>query len=374
MPSPSGAEIGPFRAVEESILAQLTDKQHRSDIYMWYTLFGHAGTAVGTLTCGWTVQILSVNLSWDLLSAYRIVFAAYAAAGGIKLLLTLMLSGEIEVEQFRAQYDVLPLQEEGARDNGQGQGSSVVFAVGDDEDEEQGEETNTSDKRRQPAMLPMTPPDQPSLGTKLRSLMPSISSASYSILYRLLLLLSIDAFASGLASASWMTYFFTTVHKLQPSSLGTLFLVTGLLSTLSNFAALPLTRRIGPLLTMSACHFPSTIFLGLIPFFSTSPSGTWWAMAFLAFRACTQSMDVAPRQAFLSAAVLPAERTAVLGIVNVAKTLANAGGIGLSGVLAEAHNWKLMFASAGLLKAGYDLLMLAMFYGIKDREDQQVPP
>ncbi len=33
--SPSGNEIGPFRAVEESILAQLTDKEKRSDIFAW---------------------------------------------------------------------------------------------------------------------------------------------------------------------------------------------------------------------------------------------------------------------------------------------------------------------------------------------------
>jgi Na+/melibiose symporter-like transporter len=361
----SGAEVGPFRAVEESILAQLTDKQHRSDIYTWYTLFGHGGTAVGTLTCGWTIQILSVYLQWNILSAYRVIFAAYAFIGGIKLVFTLMLSKEVEVESFRAQYDVLPLQEEGTSRDGQ-----VVFEVGDDDEEEQQEDTS-HDKQLHSPKIAMTPPDQPTFSTKIRSIMPSISSASTSILFRLLFLLSIDAFASGLASASWMTYFFTTVHKLQPSSLGTLFLVTGLLSTLSNFAALPLTRRIGNLLTMSACHFPSTIFLAAIPFFSTSPSGTWFAMASLALRACTQSMDVAPRQAFISAAVLPAERTAVLGITNVAKTLANALGIGLSGVLAEAGNWKLMFASAGILKATYDLLIVATFYGKGDREDDQ---
>jgi len=72
-------------------------------------------------------------------------------------------------------------------------------------------------------------------------------------------------------------------------------------------------------------------------------------------------------QAFLAAAVLPEERTAVLGVVNVAKTLAQAGGIGSTGVLAGAGLWTLMFGGAGGLKASYDLLMLWMFLGVKER-------
>ncbi len=43
--SPSGNEIGPFRAVEESILAQLTEKDRRSDIFAWYTLSAQPGPA-----------------------------------------------------------------------------------------------------------------------------------------------------------------------------------------------------------------------------------------------------------------------------------------------------------------------------------------
>jgi predicted MFS family arabinose efflux permease len=82
-------------------------------------------------------------------------------------------------------------------------------------------------------------------------------------------------------------------------------------------------------------------------------------------------MDQAPRQAFLSAAVLPSERTAVLGVVNVAKTLAQAGGIGASGPLAESQSWRALLGIAGTLKACYDLMMLWMFVGVKDREDEQ---
>lgn len=45
--SPSGNEIGPFRAVEESTLAQLIEASARSDIFAWYVVIGTLGTAFG---------------------------------------------------------------------------------------------------------------------------------------------------------------------------------------------------------------------------------------------------------------------------------------------------------------------------------------
>ncbi|WYZ38100.1 hypothetical protein EsH8_III_000014 [Colletotrichum jinshuiense] len=279
--SPSGNEIGPFRAVEESILAQLTERENRSDIFAWYTLFGTAGAALGTLTCGWVVQTLENNESWTQNEAYRVVFLLYAALGILKLILIFGLTSGVEVTV-----------------------SNPVVRVNDER----------------------------------------------------------------MASPSWLTYFFTTVHSLQPGSLGTLFLVTNLLGTVSNLVALPLARRLGPLKTMVFTHLPSAVFLSMIPLPAPGRTGTWTAMAFLSLRACTQSMDQAPRQAFLAAAVLPSERTAVLGVVNTVKTLAQAGGIGSAGFLSGKSLWVVVLSGAGIMKACYDLLMLAMFLGLKDRE------
>lgn len=329
------------------MLAQLVDKDKRSDIFTWYRLIGSAGAALGALTGGWSVQLLSA--SFDERNAYRILFAGYAAIGAVKVIFTLLLSRDVEVDYVKADYRPLPQQEDNS--NSAGPGHSGQSSVDSDA------ESIVSEAR-------------PGFFTKLANLVPSISSASVSILIRLLLLFAIDSFASGLASPSWLTYFFTTEHHLTSSTLGTLFTVTNVLATLSNFAALPLAHRLGPLLTMCVTHIPSSIFLGLVPLpSSASSTGTWLAMLFLALRSSTQSMDQAPRQAFLSAAVLTTERTAVLGIVNVAKTLAQAGGVGVSGIFAEGKKWRIMFGTAGALKVTYDLLMLAMFLGVRDRED-----
>lgn len=112
-------------------------------------------------------------------------------------------------------------------------------------------------------------------------------------------------------------------------------------------------------------HLPSAIFLSLIPI----PSSLPLSLTFLILRSCTQSMDVAPRSAFLAAILLPGERTAVMGSVNVVKTTAQSMGPLITGVLANHNLFWVSFVCAGSLKATYDLGLLAVF---RDREGREV--
>ncbi|KAL1891493.1 hypothetical protein Sste5346_007584 [Sporothrix stenoceras] len=341
--SPSGNEIGPFRAVEESILAQLTPTAQRSDMFAWYTLFGTAGTALGSVASGGIVQVLQ-DKTGETNKAYRIIFFMYAAIGVVKFLLTLGLTSTVEASPARS------APTPSAEPN-----ETTGLLGGEDATGE------TADP---------TPAKKPSFIHRIRDLFPHISHESRGILFRLILLFALDSFASGMAAPSWITYFFITVHSLAPAILGTLFLVTNILASVSNLLALPLARRLGPLKTMAFTHLPSALFLAMVPVPPASEKlGTPLAMAFLALRACTQSMDQAPRQAFLSAAVLPAERTAVMGVVNTVKTLMQAGGVGFSGILAGRHEWILLLGGAGTLKASYDLLLLWSFSHLRPRQE-----
>jgi para-aminobenzoate synthetase len=81
-------------------------------------------------------------------------------------------------------------------------------------------------------------------------------------------------------------------------------------------------------------------------------------------------MDQAPRSAFLSLIVLPEERTAVMGVVNILKTLAQSSGPSVTGILAGRNHFWVAFVVAGSLKAAYDLMLLAFFGGrVRPRED-----
>jgi sugar phosphate permease len=129
-----------------------------------------------------------------------------------------------------------------------------------------------------------------------------------------------------------------------------------------------LAKRIGNVQTMVFTHLPSAIALALIPV----PSSLSFAMVFLVLRACTQSMDVAPRSAFLAAVLLPHERTAVMGLINMVKTSSQSQGPLITGVLAGSNHFWVAFVFAGSLKATYDLGMLAVFARHKTREEIQV--
>ncbi|KAH0564771.1 hypothetical protein GP486_001841 [Trichoglossum hirsutum] len=82
-------------------------------------------------------------------------------------------------------------------------------------------------------------------------------------------------------------------------------------------------------------------------------------------------MDQAPRSAFLAAIVLPEERTSVMGIVNVAKTLSQSAGPLVTSLLASRGRFWAAFVIAGSLKASYDLGLLAMFVNANTKREKE---
>ena len=106
-------------------------------------------------------------------------------------------------------------------------------------------------------------------------------------------------------------------------------------------------------------HLPSAICLAMI----SVPNSLPLALTFLVLRACSQSMDVAPRSAFLAAALPSDKRTAIMGAVNVVKTTSQSMGPLLTGILARNNMFGVSFIIAGILKIIYDLGMLASFAG-----------
>jgi MFS family permease len=97
--SSSENEIGPFRAIEESTLAQITSEEHRGDVYAWYSLLGAAGSAFGLGLCGWVLDFLLNGLGWNTIRAYRAVFWGYSALGVVMLCIVLCLSKGCEIEK-----------------------------------------------------------------------------------------------------------------------------------------------------------------------------------------------------------------------------------------------------------------------------------
>ena len=98
--SPSGNEIGPFRAVEESTLAHLVSEDKRSDVYTWYVVLAVLGTSTGLAVGGVAVDHFRAIEGWTDLDAYRTIFWIYTGVGCVKALMTLLLSRQCEHEDW----------------------------------------------------------------------------------------------------------------------------------------------------------------------------------------------------------------------------------------------------------------------------------
>ena len=290
--------LAPSRAVEESIVAHLTESSARSDIFAWYSLIGTAGAAFGMITCGWTVQHLISGRGRDLVDAHRSVFIGYAAMGALKLALVFLLSKETENDRpEEPSSPLLPATE----------------------------------------ITPLLDTAAPAVRTssttrgRLKSILPTIEPQSRSTVISLSLLFGLDAFSSGLAPLSWITYFFQWRFDLSESTLGSVFFTASIISAGSMLLASSLARRFGNINTMVFTHLPSAVFLALIPM----TGDVSVSLTFLILRSCMQSMDGPPRSTFLSAILLPSERTAILGWFNVVKSIAQSLSPVVTGVLAD---------------------------------------
>lgn len=339
--SPSGNEIGPFRAVEESTLAHLSETETRSDIFAWHVMAGSLGTAGGSLASGWLVQHLRSS-GWSDVAAYRAIFWIYAFIGCIKAALTLLLSSRCEAQptlrHSDRQADERELQE----------------GLLEDED---GAARNEGSEPVKP--LPKK--------TKVAQITPE----SRPILYKLCALFSIDSLASGMIPFSLISFYMDRKFHMAQGKLGSIMSGAWFVSSISSLFASAISKRIGPVKTMAFTSIPAAMFLGLLP----APSSLAVTIVLLVARACLSQMDQAPRSTFISAVFLAEERTAVMGVFNTLKTAAQSAGPTITGFLAGSNRFWIAFAAAGALKASYNVGLLAMFVnmGRYDRQAVKTP-
>lgn len=90
--SPSGNEVGPFLALEQSAMSERLASSSRTAIFAWYQLVGSFATALGALGGGVLAQLMPGTP----LERYRMVVLLYATLGLVLLALFSRLSPAIE--------------------------------------------------------------------------------------------------------------------------------------------------------------------------------------------------------------------------------------------------------------------------------------
>ncbi|GAA6055212.1 hypothetical protein JCM3770_000717 [Rhodotorula araucariae] len=324
--SPSGNETGPFAALEQAMLSQLTEPDGRVSLLMWYQVVGFAGMGVGNVITGVLVSTMT-NQGTPALDAYRVVFLVYAGAAALKVALSCALSAQSELHAPSLPTDPV---------------SSAA---------------ETQDDERRPLLHEQHSPTTAALLDPPEEQPPPPARLSMARLVTLCLIFSLDSFASSLGPGSFIAYFLREAFAAPVSLIASVLSVTSVTACVSQLAAGSIAKRLGVVVTMVATHLPAqafTIAFGLAP---TLPL----ALTFLIARSCITSMDSAVRGAFLAAVVPKESRTRFLGIVNVCKTLASTPGPSLALGLASLGGIRLVFVCMGSIKVVYDIVLLLLF-------------
>lgn len=330
--SATGGDFGPFRAIEESTVSELTTPNTRADVLVWYVTMSSLGSAAGTACSGWAIEWLQERRSWTLLETYHATFWLYVLMGTTNLLATLLLSSKCELKKEAA----VPADPTVEAEPFLGQSGS------DDGDDDAVAESKTPVKR----------------GTRWIS---QISTQTLRVVLALWFLLMVDSLADGMVNMSLTTYYMDQKFHISKSSLGNMLSVAYLLASCSTIFAGPLARHIGLVNTMVFTHIPSST--GVLLF--AVPQSVGLTFALLLLRIGLNNMDQAPRAALIAAVVKPEERTAVMGITGMLRTLASTVGPTVTGILSGSDRFWIAFVVAGSLRLAYDIGLFAMFINIE---------
>jgi MFS family permease len=344
--SVTGGDCGPFRAVEESILSGLTDEKTRSDVLSWYVTATTMAGAVGAEVAGRTVQALEKG-SGNTTKAFHALFWAYAAFGVLGSILCLGLSTRCEAAGERRAEMV-----ERRRGGADGEEAEVLLEA----------MTPSTTDGFEDAGHRSTKPAQP---PKKQSYFSQISKSTRSIMYKLWILLAIDSLADGMTPYSLMNYYVDQKFHISKATLGDITSASQFLCAFSAVFAGPLAKRIGLINTMVFTHLPSSIASAFIPL----PSSVGWTIGLMLFRASLNSMDQAPRTAFIAAVVKPEERTGAMGITSMVRTFVMSMGPSITGLLSGNGTFWVAFLATGICRITYDLGLWVLFVNVKVNRD-----
>ncbi len=104
----NATETGPFASLEQAIIPQTTDADHRTYGFSVYNLLGYAGASFGSLMGG-LPQIFQNSFGFNAVNGYRVLFGLYALTGLSMLILYWVLSQKAEVKAMANETGALGL-------------------------------------------------------------------------------------------------------------------------------------------------------------------------------------------------------------------------------------------------------------------------
>lgn len=324
--SPSSDEVGPFKSIEESMIAHLSSNDKRPDVYAMHSLVGTVGSALGAISCGVFIKFIkSHGYATTDVESYKLVFRLYAFIAFMKVIIMFMLSEKTELDSHFHDH---------IEDN------NLSEAIVHDE---------------------LTPLVETAAHKNEINKSRALSKETKATLTKLLVIFMVDSLGSGFMTSGWMVYYYKNIFLLSPVALGTMFFVSQGVQALSTLPSSSITRRLGPVKTTLAVQIPSGIFSILIPF---AVNYLPLSIFLLNLHFATMAMDVTPRQIILTNLFKSSELTRVMGIVNIGKTFARCIGPIFTGLLASKGLLWCCYIISGSLVITADAILAFWFLSI----------
>ncbi|GMM49910.1 hypothetical protein DASB73_008680 [Starmerella bacillaris] len=308
--SPSGDEVGPFRAIEEATIAHITPEDKRATVFAAQNLFGTLGLAIGSLSGGFLVDFFTKKAG-KVNDAYRVVFFCYVLCAVCNLVISAILSEETEIIEA---FEELDAEAAAATINHNANANANV----------NGNSNSNSNSNQTPDSY-----------NGYRNLALTLCS-----------FFGIDSLAYGFMPNSWLVEYLMRQFNSPSTIVGLFFFASTFISAATSFPSAWFTDYVGPVAAISLTKLGAGLFGALVP----TASKQMGAMSYIWMRSLFDTMDVVPRQVFLTSIIEETERTKILGMVNVTKTLARAIGPIFTGMLAGAGHLDVCFYIMGALE------------------------
>lgn len=320
--SPSSDEVGPFKSIEEAMIAHLTPHDNRPEIYAMHAFFGTVGASLGAVLCGYFIYFMQ-QTKWGQtdLACYKLVFLLYSFFALLKIIIMLFLSDKTELDGPHHR-DISPTE---------------AFI----------------NEEAEPLLIDAEIPTQ--------GLSVKFSKETLAVLKKLLVIFMIDSFGSGFMTSGWMVFYYSKTFLMSAAALGVLFFASKIVMAASTIPSSTIAKSFGPVKATLLVQIPSAIFSILIPF---AEGYLPLSILLLNLHFATTAMDVTPRQILLTNIIKPKDLTRVMGIVNIGKTMARCVGPIFTGLLASSHYLWLCYIISGSLVIVADCLLAYWFLDV----------
>lgn len=341
--SPSGGDTGPFKTIEETVLANLTPPNHRPEIYAIHWILASIGGSLGSFIAGLLVDYFTFRKNYPIKVAYQYTFVFLAFTSVLKFVSLLFVS-------YKAEPSYIPVYKQVNNNNANNTNTQQL------ENESNDNINEIEPNERRPLLKIQSTIEHPT--------MTGLSPATQSILFKLLVPFMLDSFGYGFITNAWIVYYFKNRYLVSAVVLGTLFGLSGIAMSISALPSAWFAKKFGPIKSSVLTQIPCALFFMAIPILGINFQ---MASLFYILNQMTTAFDVVPRQIILTSLIEPIELSKVMGSVNIGKQIARSISPCFTGYFAKYNKLWICFIINGFFLIIANLILAFDFSDLDEK-------